>query len=853
MTITPDARAAALIARMSLEDKIHMVHGHVASRYCVPALDHLGIPALNMTDGPSGVNAGGDGEALSTAFPSSLALAATFDPTLAVAQGAAIATELLSHKMNVLLAPNLDVVRHPWWGRATEQYGEEPSLIAAMGAGFVTGVQSRGVVANAKHFAAYTQETGRMQAHNIRIDETALREVYLAAFEHVVKAAKVDTVMSSFNQINGTASAESHLIQKVLKDEWGFEGWIMSDYGSLSDAVPAALAGFDQEMPGVASEAAPAIVREGYPGMPGGDALFGGVLRRAVHDGLVPMARLDDMVRRILRTLIARGIFDRDPAAGISPDFGAHRAIARQVAASGLTLLHNPSGVLPLRDVKSVLLIGADADRRTGTGGASVVARSTAAITPKDGIAAMCDKLGIEFRFLAGSDRVGPASMLPGPEGVPSSVLRTADGQTGLAARYWLAGGDHGTPAVERIDPQVALDIGFLSQLMNASGQEPPPGNFGDQMTVRWAGQLVPPIAGFYRLSITCMGSGYLDIGGARALTIDAAREPTMALTDPIWLEPSAPIDISIGYSTSAHANWLELGDMVLGWVPPEGAVTPAIMQAAQAARRADVAIVFAHPYESEQRDRHSLALPNGQDRLIAAVAAANPRTIVVLSSGGPVLMPWLDQVAGVLQTYHPGQEGGAALADALWGYIDPAGRLPLTYPRHEADVPVAPPQKSALEWTDISEGAAVGHRAYQARGIAPLFPFGHGLSYASFRYGAATFTGDLQRDGAVTAQIDVANLSDRAGVTVVQIYQRAPQHRGGWHRLVGFAKLHVPANGNASAHISLTYRDLSFWDSAAQQFALPVGEVVLGIGTSSADILQWVDLAVDLAVDLGK
>ena len=840
MSLDPQERAQALLARMTIEDKIHMVHGHVASRYSVPALEHLGIPALNMTDGPSGVNAGGDGEALSTAFPSSLALAATFDPALAQAQGAAIACELLAHRMNVLLAPNLDVVRHPWWGRATEQYGEEPALIAAMGAAFVTGVQGQGVVANAKHFAAYTQETGRMRAHDIRIDETTLREVYLAAFEHVVKVAKVDTVMSSFNRINGTASAESELIQKVLKDEWGFQGWIMSDYGSLSDAVPAALAGFDQEMPGVASEAAPAMVRDGYPGMPGGDALFGGVLRRAVHDGLVPMARLDDMVLRILRTLIARGVLDHDPSQTKAPDVEAHRAIARKVAAEGLTLLHNPSGVLPLQNVQSVLLIGADADRRTGTGGASVVARSTAAITPHDGISARCADLGIAFRFLPGADRVGPASMLPGPEAVPSSVLRTPDGQPGLLASYWLSGGDHSEPAVQRTDPQVALDIGFLSQLMNASGQEPPPGAFGDQMTVRWSGQLVPPVAGLYRLSITCMGSGFLDIGGARALTIDGASAPTVTLTDPIWLEPDSPLDLLVGYSTSAHANWLELGDLVLGWEPPPGAHSPAIVQASEAARGADVAIVFAHPYESEQRDRHSLALPNGQDSLIAAVAAANPRTVVVLSSGGPVLMPWLDQVAAVLQVYHPGQEGGAALADALWGYIDPAGRLPVTYPRYEADVPVGPPQQSTKDWTDIAERSAVGHRAYRARGIAPLFPFGHGMSYATFSYGAMSVSNHLTTEGTVVAEVTVTNLCDRPGTAVVQVYQRAPLSHGDWHRLVGFAKLPVPAQGAAVARVRLTRRDLSFWDAEAGQFGLPVEGVQIGFGTSGTDILEW-------------
>lgn len=841
--LTSDARALALIARMSLDDKIHLVHGHVASRYEVPPLEHLRIPGLKMTDGPSGVNAGGDG-AMSTAFPSSMAVAATFDPELAREQGGAVARELLTHGMNVLLAPNLDIVRHPWWGRATEQYGEDPHLTGRMGEGFIRGVQENGVVANAKHFAGYTQEAGRMNANDIRVDEITLREIYLAAFERAVTIADVDTVMSSFNRINGTETAEHPIIQAVLKGEWGFEGWIMSDYGSLGSGVAAALAGFDQEMPGVAHGPGGTVSDESYPGESSALVAFDTVLKRAVLSGKVPMSRLDDMVRRILRTMIRRGLFDRrQPMASF--DVQAHRAVARKVAAHSLTLLKNDAGALPLGQPRSVVLIGADADHRTASGGASVVARSTASISALDGLQAACARRGVQFAYAPGADRVGPASMLGGPEAIPSSCFRTEreHGSSGLQAVYVVGG----AAPVRRVDAQVQMNAGFLSQLMNASAVPPPPGGFGEHLQVRWTAWLVPPAAGDYRLSLTCMGSARLLLEGHELLRIDASPTPVTATSDHVALTDD-PVAIEVQYETSAHANWLELGDVILGWEPPDGVVPPAVSEAVRLAADSDAAIVFVHPYESEQRDRATLSLPNGQDRLVRAVAAANPRTIVVVSSGGPILTPWLDDIAALIQVYHPGQEGGEVLAAALFGEINPSGRLPVTWPASEAEVPVARPDSHGAP-TTITERTAVGYRGYAANGMVPAFAFGHGLGYAEFAHSNLRITGSPGLRQGVHVLVDVENLGDCDGDDVVQIYQRVPRDRGHFHRLVGFTRILVPARTQRTAHLAISPRDLAFWSEVLGRFAVSTGKLELFLGRSALDLTLDASIEVDALV----
>lgn len=840
--LSPDARALALIERMSLDEKIHLVHGHVASRYEVTPLDHLGVPALKMTDGPSGVNAGGNSTAQSTAFPSSLALAATFDPELAREQGGAIARELLTHGMNVLLAPNLDIVRHPWWGRATEQYGEDPVLTALMGEGFIRGVQENGVIASAKHFAAYSQETGRMQANDVRMDETTLREVYLAAFERAVTVAGVDTVMSSFNRVNGTETAEHPLILEVLKGTWGFRGWIMSDYGSLGSGVPAALAGFDQEMPGVAHGQNGTPSDEIYPGEEGKAVAFDTVLKRAVLDGKVPQERLDDMVHRILRTMFARGLFDH-PVVPAAFDVAAHRAIARKVAARSLTLLKNEGRALPLGQIGSLVLIGADADHRTATGGASVVERSTASVSPLDGLRAACAERHIEFAFTPGSDRVGPASMLDSPEAIPSSCLRTEreGGSPGLKAIY-IAGQ---SPSVDRIDAQVLLNVGFLSQLMNASALPPPPGSFGDHLQVRWTGWLCVPETGDYRLALTCMGSARLLIEGHEAARIDAATNPTTVTSAPMTLLPDRPVQIEVLYETTAHANWLELGDVILGWEPPGSAMSPGVAEAVRLATAADAAIVFVHPYESEQRDRATLSLPNGQDRLVRAVAAVNSRTIVVVSSGGPILTPWLNEIAGMLQVYHPGQEGGEILASALFGDLNPSGRLPVTWPASEASVPVPRPASDGSA-TLIAERTAVGYRSFEATGTVPAFAFGHGLGYAAFAHANMRIEGLPTVEHGITIVVDVENLGDWDGEDVLQIYQRVPSERGNFHRLVGFKRVAVPAHTRRTAHLVVAPRELAFWSERRGCFVVSAGKLELSLGRSALDLTLSAIIGVD-------
>jgi beta-glucosidase len=597
-------------------------------------------------------------------------------------------------------------------------------------------------------------------------------------------------------------------------------------------------------MPGVAHGPGGKVSDESYPGEGSTPVAFDTVLKRAILNGKVPQARLDDMVRRILRTMIGRGLFDQRQRASF--DVQAHRAVARKVSAHSLTLLKNDVGVLPLGQLRSLVLVGADADHRTASGGASVVARATASISTLEGLRAACAQRGVHFAYTPGADHVGPASMLGGPEAIPSSCFQTerGGGSPGLQATYVVGS----AAPVQRIDAQILMDAGFLSQLMNAAAVPPPPGGFGEHLKVRWTGWLVPPAAGDYRLSLTCMGSARLLLEGHELLRVDASPTPVTAISERIALSTDHPLAIEVHYETTAHANWLELGDVILGWEPPDGALPPAVSEAARLAADSDAAIVFVHPYESEQRDRATLSLPNGQDRLVRAIAAVNPRTIVVVSSGGPILTPWLNDIAALIQVYHPGQEGGDVLAAALFGEINPSGRLPVTWPASEADVPVSRPNSDGSP-TTITERTAVGYRGYAANGTVPAFAFGHGLGYADFAHANLRIAGSPGPGQGINVLVDVENLGDRDGEDVVQIYQRVPRDRGNFHRLVGFTRIVVPARAQRTAHIAISPRDLAFWSEVLGRFAVPTGPLELSLGRSALDLTLHASIEIGTVV----
>ena len=828
-------RVDALLTRMTLEQKVHVLHGHVQMAYTVPPIPELGFPGLRMTDGPAGINLGA-GKISSTAFPLPLTVAATWNPDVAEMQGDVLATELLASGMNVLLAPNVDIVRQPWWGRAAEQWGEDPLLAARMAVPFIRAVQSHPVVATVKHFIAYDQETNRVSGANSVVDERALLEIYLPAFAAAIQKGRAGAVMSSFNAINGTPACEhGELLTGILKDELGFQGWVMSDYGSTTSTVAAANAGFDQEMPGAAGD-------DGYGG---GASFFGGPLLEAVHAGQVSQARIDDMVGRILRPMAALGLFDATSSGGVVP-LAEHAAKAKQIAAEAITLLKNEGDLLPLSSgsVRSIAVIGGDADHRAATGGASYVFTPGHVTTLLAGIRTQAERRGIQVGYAPGVDPVGPTSMLPGPAAVPSSVLAppgARPGEHGLKAEYWLNTTFSGLPALVRTDSQVNLNLGFISQLFNASAVPPPPGELGDVISARWTGTLIAPQTGDYTLALTSMGSAWLWLDGQLVVDAGAPHLTRVDTSAPLHLVAGEPRTIQIDYAATMIANWLELGDVQLGWTHPAEALSPAMQEAVALARDADVAVVFARVFESEQRDRASLALPNDQDQLIAAVAAANPSTVVVLGCGGPITMPWLDRVPAVVDAYYGGQEQGAAIAGVLFGDVNPSGKLPITFPRSETQVPVANPVHQAHEKDIVhTEGVFVGYRAYDHYGLDPLFPFGHGLSYTTFAYDNLRLSAEAIAPGErLTVNVDVTNTGNHAGQEVVQLYvrdvvasvARPPKE------LKDFAKISLAPDETGTVSLTIDRTSLAFWDVVQHAWVVEAGAFEVLIGSSSRDI----------------
>ncbi len=651
-------RITQILSQLTLKEKIRMVGGKLTFGWTgyVPPNEKLGIPALTLTDGPVGVRMG-----KTTAFPVSIAMAATWDPELIEKLGGALGREALAKQQMVLLGPCVNIVRVPIGGRSFESFGEDPELAARIAVPYIKGVQKEGVIATVKHYCCNNQEWERMSI-DAKIDERALHEIYLPAFKAAVTEAGVWSVMSAYNKVNGQYASENNvLLNDILKKEWGFQGYVVSDWGATHSTIPSALNGLDLEMPAATH--------------------FGAKLTNAVKDGKVPETVLDDKVRRILRAMIATGLFDRkswpDPSIIGSAE---HRKIAYDVAAEGMVLLKN-KGALPLdlKKIKSVAVLGPHADSPETGGG--------------------------------GSSRINPTAV-----------------QTPLEAFKEKAGGK--------------IQIYFAK------------------------------------------GSGIREKDASLQSAVDAAK-------------------------------------------------------------KADVAIVFAGlaaDIESEGFDRESLDLPDAQKELISAVAGVNKNTVVVLYAGAPVLMkPWLDKVSAVLLAWYPGQEGSDAIADALLGNVNPSGKLPVTFPKKLADTPAYKTYPGKDGVTHYEEGIFVGYRYFDAKKIAPLFPFGYGLSYTTFQFSGLKIT-PAEADAAtvkVTASLDVKNTGKSEGSEVVQLYVHdvkssvvRPEKE-----LKAFQKIELKPGEKKTVSFALTQYALSFYDVSKKKFVVEPGEFEILVGESSRDI----------------
>ncbi|MET9318754.1 glycoside hydrolase family 3 C-terminal domain-containing protein [Streptomyces sp. NPDC003038] len=802
-----DAVEAALSA-LDLDTKARLLAGQ--DMWSLPAVPEIGLRSLVMSDGPIGVRGvRWTADDPSIALPSPTALAAAWDPALARRAGRLLAQEARRKGVHVLLAPTVNLHRSPLGGRHFECYSEDPYLTGAIGSGYVNGVQDGGVGTTVKHFVGNDAETERFTVDNA-IAPRPLRELYLAPFEAIVAGARPWGVMTAYNQVNGTTMTEHHhLVNEVLRGEWGFDGFNVSDWMAARSTTADIEGGLDVAMPGPST-------------------VYGPALAAAVRAGEVPESAVDAAVRNVLRLAARVGALDGAPAAvAVPPAPIDGQALARELAARGFVLVRNENGALPLDagPGRTVALIGAAARDARVLGGGSATVFPERVVSPLDGLTAALAEGALTFTV--GAD--------------PSDELTPAD--KGFELR-----------AVCRDASGAVLGKGGLpSGQVQWIGDDLPAGATYDTMaSIEVTGTFVPRESGEHAFGTRGLGAFSLAMGGQKVW--DGVQEMGDE-SDPfeaffgapserarITLTEGEPVEVSLTYRVpDMTALPLKAVMFSLLHLGPRRDPDELIAEAVAAARSADTAVVVVattERVESEGFDRRDLTLPGRQDDLVRAVAAANPNTVVVVNAGSPVELPWREEVAAVLLTWFPGQEGGAALADVLLGDAEPGGRLPTTWPATFADAPVTEvvPAEGRLEYR---EGLFIGYRAYEKHAITPAFPFGHGLGYTDWAYESLEATADAVR-------VRVTNTGTRPGREVVQVYlapvetaadsarSAAVERPGSW--LAAFAGVEAGPGESVEAEIALPARAFEIWDEEAHGWQRVAGAYEVRASRSHGD-----------------
>ncbi|EGX57382.1 beta-glucosidase [Streptomyces zinciresistens K42] len=798
-TQADEAREAAVedaLARLDLDAKTRLLSGQ--DMWSLPALPGIGLRPLVMSDGPIGVRGvRWTADDPSVALPSPTALAASWDPALAHRAGVLLAQEARRKGVHVLLAPTVNLHRSPLGGRHFEAYSEDPRLTGLIGAGYVRGVQSGGVGTTVKHFVANDAETDRFTVDNT-VGERALRELYLAPFEIIVDEARPWGVMTAYNSVNGTTMTEHHhLVDEVLRGEWGFDGFNVSDWTAARTTAGAIEGGLDAAMPGP-------------------HTVYGEALARAVRDGEVAEARVDDAVRNVLRLAARVGILPgAEPAVTDLPEPVDGRALAREIARRSFVLVRNRDGVLPLPPQGTVALIGAAARDARVLGGGSATVFPADVVSPLDGLTAALPEGALSYAV--GAD--------------PNTELATADKGFELRAVCRDAAGE--------VIGTGSAPSGHLQWM----GSDLPDGVTHEALhTVELTGTFTPRESGPHTFGIKGMGAFRLTVDGTTYyddVQLPAKDDPFISFFGaPVpraqaELTAGHPVEVSLTHGVEfPEGTTMKVVGFTLCHQEPARDPDELIAEAVEAARGASTAVVVVattERVESEGYDRTDLALPGRQDDLVRAVAAVNPRTVVVVNSGSPVELPWREEVAAVLLSWFPGQEGGAALAEVLTGVHEPGGRLPTTWgPLADAPVTEVVPADGRLPYT---EGVFIGYRAWEKAGRTPSYPFGHGLGYTDWTYESAEVTG-------TTVRVRVRNSGAREGREVVQVYlaPAEPDAERPARWLAGFAAVTAAPGERAEAVIELPRRAFEVWDEPSGSWTCVKGSYEIQVGRSIAD-----------------
>ena len=778
-----------VLEELTLDEKASLTSG--VDFWNISAIARVGIPPIRVTDGPNGARGSGllgSGTVTAACVPCGSALGATWDPALVETVGAMLGREAHTKSCRFLLAPTINLHRSPIAGRNFECYSEDPLLTGKIAAGFVRGVQSQGVAATAKHFVGNEAEFERSTMSS-DIDERALRELYLRPFEIVVRESELLAVMTGYNRVNGVFSSENaELLTAILRNEWGFEGIVMTDWFGFADTVMSAAAGLDLEMPGPSR-------------------VYGQALADAVRDGRVPAVQLDAIVRRWLTVINRLDAWGDQQPTEESIDRAEDRVVARRAATDSCVLLAN-AGVLPLDPNAGlqVALIGPMASNVHMMGGGSANLAPHYKVSLRQVLA---NRLGERLVFQPGC-RIDKST-----REIEGTMLATPDGHQGVSieifAGHQLAG-----------DP-VATQVRATTRLFFVETAGP---GLGSEFSFRATTILTPERSGPHVITLVHLGKSRLLVNGE--ILIDGFGEPGprgseafgMASAEreaPIELTQGIPVELVIEYS-SQDAVFLFLAKVGLRPARTGSEIDDAVA----AASASDVAVVMvgtSDEWESEGHDRDSMDLPGDQDELVRRVAAANPRTIVLVNSGAPVTMRWADDVAAIVQVWLGGQEMAAATDAVLFGDAEPAGRLPTTIPLRLEHNPSFNTFPGENDHHSYGEGLLMGYRWYDTRQLPTRFPFGHGGSYTTFSWATAALSAaSLEPGAAITVTVAVTNTGTRRGAEVVQCYIAPPQGRLSRpaRELVGWAKLWLEPGETQVAQIELGERAFAHWDSTS-------------------------------------
>jgi len=816
-----EARARDLASRLTLEEKVGLMAG--AASFTLEGVERLGVPRINMTDGPTGVRSNAGEPA--TVFPVGVALASTWNVDLAREVGAAIGREALALGARVVLAPTVNIMRTPLWGRSFETYSEDPFLAGRLGAAYVDGLQGEGVGASLKHYAANNQEEGRMTV-SVEADERTLREIYLSAFEHVVKASNPWTVMASYNRVDGVYATENRrLLIDILKGEWGYDGVVVSDWGAVHATAAAANGGTDLEMPG------PPL-------------WFGDRLLAAVKAGEVPPAQIDDAALRLCRLILRTGVLD-----GGAPPTGElrtarHQRIAQEAAIEAVVLLKNDGDLLPLEPgaLRRLAVVGPNAAARRIQGGGSSQVRTDKRVSI---LSALTDRLAGRAEVLHADG--GDNEPVP-PAARPASFSPDeARGQAGVLCEYFATADFDAQPVASRQERA----LGKLVSHNFGGGQPAVYGAF------RWSGWFWPEHDGRYEFSLRGPGElrmwldgaplidervegkpDKLDVGGRMVARRTAAVELVARRGYPLRVDYVRAHPSRAEQEAAAEgADGLAWEYVSLGVRAPRGSIA----EAAELAANCDAAVVVigsASISEGEGYDRETLDLPGDQNALVEAVLAANPRTVVVLSNGAPYVLPWIDHAPALVEAWMGGEAGPDAVARIILGEAEPSGRLPVTFPAVLEDSPAQRFYPGGDSVT-YGEGLRVGYRHFDAGNEPPLFPFGFGLTYTKFGYTDLKVAESARVGDSISLTFAVTNLGERRGKETAQLYvrPRGPAAERPVKELKGFSKVALEPLERKIVRIDLDARAFAFYDPAKRDWVVEPGAYDLLIGGSAADI----------------